>query len=394
MLMCVHVCVGVLVWVFLSMCIYMHNYRYLSLCVCIWNISIFPVQCTECDFGKYCMTPGLTAPEGDCEAGYYCHSGSKTPTPSDGVTGDVCPQGRYCPPGTYNGRFTHTQGAASGWTMSRGPNGPGGTQPKWTQKTTVGLRALTVPCPWAPRVQVAPNQNEPKKQPLVWGPSLFLVHGPPRVQVAPNQNEPKNQPLVWGPLTVPCPWARGSRWPPTKMNPKTTVCLRAHCSLSMGPKGPGGTQPKWTQKQLFVWGLTVPCPWAPRVQVAPNQNEPKKQLLVWGLTVPCPWAPRVQVAPNQNEPKNNCLFEGSLFLVHGPQGSRWHPTKMNPKTTVCLRAHCSLSMGPKGPGGTQPKWTQKTTVGLRAHCSLSMGPKGLACALVHGVKYWSFCLGQ
>ena len=36
--------------------------------------------------------------------------------------------------------------------MSRGPEGPGG-----------------------------PNQNEPKKQPMVWSPSLFLVHGPPMV---------------------------------------------------------------------------------------------------------------------------------------------------------------------------------------------------------------------
>ena len=34
----------------------------------------------------------------------------------------------------------------------------------------------------APRVQWAPNQNEPKKQSLVFvGPTLFLVHGHPRV---------------------------------------------------------------------------------------------------------------------------------------------------------------------------------------------------------------------
>ncbi|CAB1347527.1 unnamed protein product, partial [Coregonus sp. 'balchen'] len=43
-----------------------------------------------------------TAEEGrvhECIAGYLCHSGAVSPTPEDGVTGDRCPQGHYCPEG-------------------------------------------------------------------------------------------------------------------------------------------------------------------------------------------------------------------------------------------------------------------------------------------------------
>lgn len=36
---------------------------------------------------------------GQCIAGYLCHSGAVSLTPEDGVTGDWCPQGHYCPEG-------------------------------------------------------------------------------------------------------------------------------------------------------------------------------------------------------------------------------------------------------------------------------------------------------
>ena len=32
--------------------------------------------------------------------GYYCTLGAETSTPTDGVTGDVCPAGYYCPTST------------------------------------------------------------------------------------------------------------------------------------------------------------------------------------------------------------------------------------------------------------------------------------------------------
>lgn len=37
---------------------------------------------------------------GDCSAGYYCTAQANTSTPTDGVTGDVCPVGHYCPTGS------------------------------------------------------------------------------------------------------------------------------------------------------------------------------------------------------------------------------------------------------------------------------------------------------
>ena len=32
-------------------------------------------QCTQCDGGKFCVTPGLSAVSGDCASGYYCRTG-------------------------------------------------------------------------------------------------------------------------------------------------------------------------------------------------------------------------------------------------------------------------------------------------------------------------------
>ena len=49
-----------------------------------------------CDEGEYCGTPGLESPTGQCNAGYYCARGALRADPEDGVTGDVCPLGRYC----------------------------------------------------------------------------------------------------------------------------------------------------------------------------------------------------------------------------------------------------------------------------------------------------------
>eukprot|EP00347_Sterkiella_histriomuscorum_P016022 403354791 len=55
-----------------------------------------------CPPGKYCNTTGLSAPVGNCEAGYYCIQNSSSSTPSDGIQGDQCPRGYYCPAGTFS----------------------------------------------------------------------------------------------------------------------------------------------------------------------------------------------------------------------------------------------------------------------------------------------------
>lgn len=44
-------------------------------------------NCTQCDRGKFCDTPGLMDVRGPCDAGYLCHGGAFTSGPLDGVTG-------------------------------------------------------------------------------------------------------------------------------------------------------------------------------------------------------------------------------------------------------------------------------------------------------------------
>lgn len=50
--------------------------------------------------GHYCETDGLGSESGQCYGGYFCTAGSSVPNPTDGVTGDICPAGHYCPNGT------------------------------------------------------------------------------------------------------------------------------------------------------------------------------------------------------------------------------------------------------------------------------------------------------
>ncbi|XP_070551430.1 uncharacterized protein [Ptychodera flava] len=59
--------------------------------------SFEPTPCTE---GNYCEDPGLADVSGPCDAGFYCNRSANRPDPTDGITGDICPVGRYCPSGT------------------------------------------------------------------------------------------------------------------------------------------------------------------------------------------------------------------------------------------------------------------------------------------------------
>ena len=73
-------------------------------------------ECTPCSPGKFCGTTGLEFPSGNCSAGYYCLLNAATPAPTDGVTGDICPRGYYCPSGSHTyypcepGYFNPTEG--------------------------------------------------------------------------------------------------------------------------------------------------------------------------------------------------------------------------------------------------------------------------------------------
>lgn len=54
-----------------------------------------------------------------CKAGFYCVGKAKVATPQDGVTGNICPSGNYCPEGSINalkcpaGTFLSYTGAQS-----------------------------------------------------------------------------------------------------------------------------------------------------------------------------------------------------------------------------------------------------------------------------------------
>ena len=56
--------------------------------------------CLPCDGGKVCNGQGLPQPNDLCAPGFYCISGARSPTPTDGVTGNICPIGHYCPGNT------------------------------------------------------------------------------------------------------------------------------------------------------------------------------------------------------------------------------------------------------------------------------------------------------
>lgn len=59
--------------------------------------SDLPKPCTG---GYYCAGTRNTNETDFCSPGYYCTKGAWKPKPDDGVTGDICPEGRYCPRGT------------------------------------------------------------------------------------------------------------------------------------------------------------------------------------------------------------------------------------------------------------------------------------------------------
>lgn len=56
--------------------------------------------CPVSPIGFYCLLPGLVAVSGPCSAGFHCTRGASVPSPTDGVTGDLCPPGHFCPQGS------------------------------------------------------------------------------------------------------------------------------------------------------------------------------------------------------------------------------------------------------------------------------------------------------
>lgn len=71
----------------------------------------------ECDTGKFCENDELSTPSGNCSAGYHCIKNSTVPAPTNGINGNECPKGHYCPEGTLTpvacpfGSYLNSRGA-------------------------------------------------------------------------------------------------------------------------------------------------------------------------------------------------------------------------------------------------------------------------------------------
>lgn len=75
-------------------------------------------SCLACDPGNYCNATGASNMTGKCSEGFYCTLRASSSAPQDGITGNICPAGSYCPAGSSqhlycpNGTFTNHSGAA------------------------------------------------------------------------------------------------------------------------------------------------------------------------------------------------------------------------------------------------------------------------------------------
>ncbi|XP_038634725.1 latent-transforming growth factor beta-binding protein 1-like [Scyliorhinus canicula] len=76
-------------------------------------------ECDLCPPGQFCSQEGLVKSSGSCFPGFYCLRGAMYPNPNDGITGDICPMGKYCEAGSTAGvdcpvgRYGNKTGLAS-----------------------------------------------------------------------------------------------------------------------------------------------------------------------------------------------------------------------------------------------------------------------------------------
>lgn len=64
------------------------------------NASVNSSACLPCPPGFYCFSKGLDSPTGPCLPGFYCSGNSTKANPDDGIMGNLCPPGHYCPRGS------------------------------------------------------------------------------------------------------------------------------------------------------------------------------------------------------------------------------------------------------------------------------------------------------
>ena len=69
----------------------------------IFLIMALSLRCNSSISWRDSLFLGNTVPSGQCAAGYYCTQGANSSTPTDGVTGNICPAGKYCEIGSITG---------------------------------------------------------------------------------------------------------------------------------------------------------------------------------------------------------------------------------------------------------------------------------------------------
>ncbi|KAF8823037.1 PAN domain-containing protein, partial [Cardiosporidium cionae] len=73
-------------------------------------------DCLTCPAGFVCSIVGATKITDGCLAGFYCSGGATQHTPRDGITGNICPRGHYCPSNSSfplrcpRGMYANTEG--------------------------------------------------------------------------------------------------------------------------------------------------------------------------------------------------------------------------------------------------------------------------------------------
>ncbi|KAK3560704.1 hypothetical protein QTP86_014744, partial [Hemibagrus guttatus] len=83
-------------------------------------------ECQPCPGGFYCASTALSVPTGLCSVGFYCTEKATTSMPTDGSSGNMCPQGHYCPTGAARpvpcdlGTFMTATQASQCWPCTAG----------------------------------------------------------------------------------------------------------------------------------------------------------------------------------------------------------------------------------------------------------------------------------
>lgn len=109
------------------------------------HITVIKCEMSLKQTGFFCKAPGQSAPFGPCTAGHFCLSGAVSPTPEDGVTGDRCHPGHYCPVGSSfplpcpPGHFSNSTKNTELSACLPCPAGESTKQPKMKNKPSIGL---------------------------------------------------------------------------------------------------------------------------------------------------------------------------------------------------------------------------------------------------------------